>query len=224
MSKLTNLKDKQGNVLYPLTKTNAVSDNNGVSLDSLLSTINQSVSDIQSRVSTLENEREHYATYTITSAVSSFRFQIADAGEFANYKYEFVFKGIRMSDITSLYLMFGDSSSDLNTSGANSRLHAYWSSGSSGNGTVSSYQSASPNYALYYNRVANSDFEGNVNLTPSHGWIGWNTLLGRSTNGDIEYRLGWTNADLAAITHARVYPGSGTLSEGEIYVFRTKKI
>lgn len=34
---LTTLKDKQGNTLYPLTKTNAVSDSNGTSLDSLLS-------------------------------------------------------------------------------------------------------------------------------------------------------------------------------------------
>ena len=37
MAKLTTLKDKQGNTLYPLTKTNAVSDSNGTSLDSILS-------------------------------------------------------------------------------------------------------------------------------------------------------------------------------------------
>lgn len=45
MAKLTTLKDKQGNILYPLTKTNAVSDSNGTSLDSLLSAINQNKQD-----------------------------------------------------------------------------------------------------------------------------------------------------------------------------------
>ena len=37
MAKLTTLKDKQGNTLYPSTKTNVVTDSNGTSLDSLLS-------------------------------------------------------------------------------------------------------------------------------------------------------------------------------------------
>lgn len=46
MAKLTTLRNKvTDEVLYPLTKTNAVSDSNGTSLDSLLSAINQNKQD-----------------------------------------------------------------------------------------------------------------------------------------------------------------------------------
>lgn len=222
---LTTIKDKtNGNTLYPTTKTNAITDSNGTSLDSIISSLSQSISSMQSRVSALESEKEFYAAYNITSAVNSFRFQIADAGEFANYEYEFVFKGNTMSASTTLYLRFGNSSSDLDSTSANSRLHAYWDNDSSSNGTVSSYQAASPSYALYYNRVANKDFWGNIKLTPYGASVAYTSLLGRTTNGDIEYRIGYNRVTLADVTHARIYTGSGTITGGVIYVFRTKKI
>lgn len=69
MAKLTTLKDKQGNTLYPLTKTNTVSDSNGTSLDSLLSAINQNINTAQSSA---DNALNDTSSKLITTKYSKF--------------------------------------------------------------------------------------------------------------------------------------------------------
>lgn len=70
MAKLTTLKDRNDNTLYPLTKTNAVSDSNGTSLDSLLSTLTQNDSSMQSQIDGI-TQHTHLQTTSNTTYVDT---------------------------------------------------------------------------------------------------------------------------------------------------------
>ena len=167
-------------------------------------------------------QNEFYAKYTFATLTDSFRFQLCELGDFDKYDYEIiVYHSITQQ--TSLYLRFGDSTSDLDTYGANARIAANFGTGS-GNGTIESYQAVS-NYALFYNRYAGDNFWGNINLNTRTSGVNWTSMLGSIPQGDVACRIGMNTLTSSNITHARLYVTSGTFGSGIGYltVYRRRK-